>query len=96
MLLDRGSRIETRWPFAASVPGLTGASLWLAGAWHPATVDTETSEVVLMLAGPEVDAELLPHPPGTVVLPVGQHWPKVRLADNPEVIIDAGGVILVT
>ncbi len=90
MLLDRAGREYVSFPFAADVEDLPGAEVLLLGEWHSATVTVDRVE--LLVAGPLAGD----NPGGTVVLPVGQHWPKVRFTDNPEVVIDYGGVILVT
>lgn len=88
MRLDRAAREYVRWPFTSDAdPPLTAADVWLAGAWHPATV--AASEVVLLLAGPDADDE------DAVVLPLGGHVPRIRFPDNPEVLVEPGGFIVV-
>lgn len=88
MRLDRAARKEIRWPFTADVP-ITSADVYLDGTWHTGTV--EGSEVVLLVAGPDAED----NPGGTVVLPLGGYWPRIRFVDNPEINVEDGGFILV-
>jgi hypothetical protein len=93
MRLDRAGREYVRWPFTSDAdPALSEVDVWLAGAWHDATIEAgeDGPEVVLLVAGPDADDE-----PSAVVLPLGGHAPRIRFPDNPEVLVETGGFIVV-
>lgn len=94
MRLDRAERKEIRWPFTSDAP-LATADVYLAGAWHEASVEGvgDATVVMLLVAGPDATG----NPAGTAVLPAGLHWPRIRFLDNPEILVEPppGGPIAV-
>lgn len=55
-------------------------------SWHTLTAGTDPDAVAgwyLLVAGPSVEAEFLPHPVGTVVVPIGRTYTRVRHVDAP-------------
>lgn len=98
MRLDRAACTEIRW--AVTITTADGApvdpdtltappEVWLAEAWQTAALDD--GDVVLLCAGPDAEAP----PEDAVVLAAGHYWPRVRLVDNPEALVDDLGVIVV-
>jgi hypothetical protein len=72
----------------AEFPAAAGLTEW---------VDFEVvdGEKVVLVAGPDVDTATWPHPPETVVLPLGRTQPNVLLVGpgSKEIVIRAAGVI---
>lgn len=55
--------------------------------WHPTTRDGDT--IRFLAAGPDATD----NPPGTIALPAGRSLVRVRLVDNPEVVIRGAGAL---
>lgn len=97
MILHRAARVDVRWPVTADVPldTLGDPQVWLAGAWHPATVaaepDATSGHVVLLIAGPEAPDD----DTDAVTLDYGMHVPAVRFDDDPEVLVETSSPIVV-
>lgn len=108
MKLAATAREYVYWP-ARHVPAdagtpqiqLTPGGPWVDGTWSatgplgeglPAGCD---AWVKVLAAGPQVAPEFLPHPDGTVVLPLGVTTPTIRVADAPEILPRPAGTIRV-
>lgn len=94
MLLDRVARVWAEWEITSTLPeDVTTAQVWLDGAWRTAELLTSPARVRVLIAGPDApDVDLAPD---AVVLPLGVHAPRVRIADVPEEPATAAGVIIV-
>lgn len=89
MRLDREAVEYVTWPATVDAPVAGPVTVWLAGAWQPATWDGSTVKV--LCAGPDVASP----PAGAVVLPLGRNTARVQFADTPEVVVRDGGTITV-
>lgn len=87
MQLSRFSREFARWDFTGVPDGAANPEVFLEGEWHAMEwVDGTGGErsARILVAGPDAD-------PGTaVVLSARRHITRVRLTDNPEVIVREG------
>lgn len=95
MLLSRYGRKEVRWTVTTDVEDLESLGtprVQLADEWYDATLDG--SDVMLIVAGEDAPDPGLA--PDAAVLPVGMYAPLVRFDDNPEVLVEDAGVIVVT
>lgn len=94
MLLDRAARVYVEWTITSDVTDLGGPfEVWLGGAWQPAELLADPARLRLLVAGPDVPADGLGD--DATVLQVGLHAPRIRVADNPEIVVAAAGTIVV-
>lgn len=108
MRLAATAREYVYWParHVPETPGTPQVQLTPGGPWYAATWSSTgplgeglpagyDAWVRVLAAGPDVAAEFLPHPEGTIVLPAGVTTPTIRLADQPEVLPRPAGTIRV-
>jgi hypothetical protein len=89
MNIDKAGREYAKWDLGVDLPGSAFDVSFDGGTvWHSMTKVGTTLSV--LVGGPEAPAVF-----DLVVLDIGVHKAKIRVVDNPEIVIRGGGSIAV-